>query len=276
MDAITEKRINNRHNVWIRAPFTIWILSKIYDCGFNKWQTPNSDYSTTRFLCLLLNIALSFWNACYFAERVIASYHVSKYKMTLGKIDDDDSQISVKKDNKEYNKKCHHDNECHNDKECRQKRQNEYMNQLKLICAVESQLRQCSEIANTIIHAEKDFSEKYDNDKMNDKMDDQTQSIMSSSPPFMSVACQTQQNVSDIPVKEILKESLPSKSSVKSSFSIEHSLPLVEHSLPLVEHSLPLVERIMRTYTSIPDINPTEINRLVQSSIQKLGINSAQ
>eukprot|EP00054_Salpingoeca_dolichothecata_P000496 m.280471 g.280471 ORF g.280471 m.280471 type:complete len:282 (-) comp108204_c0_seq1:80-925(-) len=77
IERLTEKRINNSLNVWLRAPgivgtTTLFLISSVERVG---------AASGLELFCRGLLVLLFFWNAQFFLERVVANYHVVSYKI---------------------------------------------------------------------------------------------------------------------------------------------------------------------------------------------------
>ena len=73
---ITQKRINNSLNLWIRCPgcishsiLTYTALHKIDKSVFNDFQI----------IIVYITCVLVFWNGVYFMQLVVADYAVQKY-----------------------------------------------------------------------------------------------------------------------------------------------------------------------------------------------------
>jgi len=77
MKKLTQKRINNFLNLWIRAPGCIahsTLTLSVYNSHYDMF-----DENYQRYLvgCTIL---LTFWNGIYFMEQVVSNYAVEKYK----------------------------------------------------------------------------------------------------------------------------------------------------------------------------------------------------
>lgn len=82
MKPITEKFINRCNNLMMRMPGSLYITSIIYARGlYMLYNSPNGIYTKSQFSLLMVNILLSSWNAIYFMEQVVASYHKSNNKI---------------------------------------------------------------------------------------------------------------------------------------------------------------------------------------------------
>lgn len=81
MQSHIEKSINTHINVWLRSPGILigTVFAYIHAC----YLYSKPEYEVTTFqLCIVAPIlALNYWNAQYFMERVVASHHVLQYKM---------------------------------------------------------------------------------------------------------------------------------------------------------------------------------------------------
>mmetsp|Transcript_29055 Transcript_29055/g.62703 ORF Transcript_29055/g.62703 Transcript_29055/m.62703 type:complete len:135 (+) Transcript_29055:261-665(+) len=76
MHSMTEKKINNSMNVWVRAPglFATAVFGYVHGCKLIA--EPDSGYTQLQFVCLMFNLIIYYWNAFYFMERVVGNFHV--------------------------------------------------------------------------------------------------------------------------------------------------------------------------------------------------------
>lgn len=81
MKSITEKYMNRLSNLLIRQPGALYVTTMIYSRGMYALSESNGLYTKNQFFLLMINVLLSIWNAIYFMERVVASYHVSNHKI---------------------------------------------------------------------------------------------------------------------------------------------------------------------------------------------------
>ena len=82
MNKITQKRINNFLNLWIRAPGCIShsVLTLI------AYNMNTESFTQNQKFMVLCTMILTFWNGIYFMEQVVTNYAVEQYKDQQNKI----------------------------------------------------------------------------------------------------------------------------------------------------------------------------------------------
>ena len=75
INASTEKLINKHLNTWMRGPGIMWVVATGYIYGAYQLEYFSYRYSNFKFNCLMIILLTNYWNAQYFAERVIGSYY---------------------------------------------------------------------------------------------------------------------------------------------------------------------------------------------------------
>ena len=86
MKPLKEKRINTAINVWVRCPALVGTAIMLL-VQFGIHRNLPLHVLALRIFCVFIN----YWNGCYFMERVVSNYYVTRSKLQ-------DAQATAKKD----------------------------------------------------------------------------------------------------------------------------------------------------------------------------------
>lgn len=85
INPFVEKYVNRHLNVWVRAPGIFYITILGYAWTHYQYRFNQLNYSDFQFWCSIVVLMTNYWNAFYFLERVVGSYHKKLTKMNLKK-----------------------------------------------------------------------------------------------------------------------------------------------------------------------------------------------
>ena len=72
-------------NVWIRAPGIFYVTILGYAGSHYQYRFNRLNYSDFQFWCSIIALLTNYWNAFYFLERVVGSYHKKLLKIELAR-----------------------------------------------------------------------------------------------------------------------------------------------------------------------------------------------